>query len=211
MSSLIVAGDTSGSVTITAPAVAGTTTLTLPATNGTVLTSASSIGTSQLGSGTASSSTYLRGDQTWASISSGGMTLLGTLTTTSGSTQTLSGLTLTGYKALFISFFSVSHSDTVTGHQLRMSGINITRADSLLLAGYGAYGTLWLDLATGVFSAPTISNAAILQGATDTSDYQFAMVGQMTTPTTSSTSISFSWGGGGATFDYGTIKVYGVS
>ena len=57
MSSLIVAGDTSGSVTISAPAVAGTPTLTLPTTSGTVLTSASSIGTAQLGSGTASSST----------------------------------------------------------------------------------------------------------------------------------------------------------
>ena len=41
MSSIVVAGDTSGSVTISAPAVAGTTTLTLPTTNGTILTSAS--------------------------------------------------------------------------------------------------------------------------------------------------------------------------
>lgn len=38
MSSVIVAGDTSGSVTLQAPAVAGTTVLTLPATTGTVLT-----------------------------------------------------------------------------------------------------------------------------------------------------------------------------
>lgn len=41
MSSIIVAGDTSGTVTLQAPAVAGTTTLTLPATTGTVLTSVS--------------------------------------------------------------------------------------------------------------------------------------------------------------------------
>jgi len=40
MSSIVVAGDTSGSVTLTAPLVAGTTVLTLPATSGTVLTSA---------------------------------------------------------------------------------------------------------------------------------------------------------------------------
>ena len=37
MSSIVVAGDTSGTVTLQAPAVAGTTTLTLPATSGTVL------------------------------------------------------------------------------------------------------------------------------------------------------------------------------
>lgn len=40
MSSIVVAGDTSGSVTISAPAVAGTPTLTLPTTSGTIVTSA---------------------------------------------------------------------------------------------------------------------------------------------------------------------------
>ena len=42
MASLIVAGDTSGSVTIAAPAVASTPTLTLPTVSGTILTTASS-------------------------------------------------------------------------------------------------------------------------------------------------------------------------
>jgi len=40
MSSLVLTGDTSGQVTLSAPAVAGTTTLTLPATTGTVLNDA---------------------------------------------------------------------------------------------------------------------------------------------------------------------------
>jgi hypothetical protein len=71
MSSIVVAGDTSGSVTISAPAVAGTPTLTLPTTSGTIVaTSGGYVPTSQLGSGSASSSTYLRGDQSWATISS---------------------------------------------------------------------------------------------------------------------------------------------
>jgi hypothetical protein len=38
MSSVVISGDTSGSITLQAPAVAGTTTLTLPATTGTVFT-----------------------------------------------------------------------------------------------------------------------------------------------------------------------------
>ena len=42
MASLIVAGDTSGSVTIAAPAVASTPTLTLPTVSGTFITTASS-------------------------------------------------------------------------------------------------------------------------------------------------------------------------
>ena len=42
MASIVVAGDTSGTVTLAAPATAGTTTLTLPTTNGTILTTGSS-------------------------------------------------------------------------------------------------------------------------------------------------------------------------
>lgn len=42
MSAITIAGDTSGSITLDAPAVAGTTVLTLPATSGTVLTQNSS-------------------------------------------------------------------------------------------------------------------------------------------------------------------------
>ena len=40
MSSVVISGDSSGTVTLAAPAVAGTTTLTLPATTGTVLNDA---------------------------------------------------------------------------------------------------------------------------------------------------------------------------
>ena len=40
MSSLVIAGDSSGQITLAAPAVSGTTTLTLPATTGTVLNDA---------------------------------------------------------------------------------------------------------------------------------------------------------------------------
>jgi hypothetical protein len=42
MASIVVAGDTSGAITLAAPAIAGTNTLTLPANTGTVITTASS-------------------------------------------------------------------------------------------------------------------------------------------------------------------------
>lgn len=42
MASIVVAGDTSGTITLSAPAVAGTTTLTLPTANGTLITTGSS-------------------------------------------------------------------------------------------------------------------------------------------------------------------------
>ena len=53
MASISVAGDTSGSVTLSAPAIANTTVLTLPSVSGTVLTN----GTSVITSGTAVAST----------------------------------------------------------------------------------------------------------------------------------------------------------
>ena len=47
MSSVIISGDTSGTITLAAPAVSGTTTLTLPATTGTVALTASPTFTGQ--------------------------------------------------------------------------------------------------------------------------------------------------------------------
>ena len=41
MSSVVISGDTSGAITLAAPAVAGTNTITLPASTGTVLTTGS--------------------------------------------------------------------------------------------------------------------------------------------------------------------------
>ena len=51
MADLVLSGATSGSVTLSAPAVSGSTTLTLPTTSGTVLTSASDL-TAQVKSAT---------------------------------------------------------------------------------------------------------------------------------------------------------------
>ena len=52
MSSLILAGDTSGTLTLTVPATAGTNTITLPAATGTMVTQTSSTGALPLPVGT---------------------------------------------------------------------------------------------------------------------------------------------------------------
>jgi len=58
MASIVVSGDTSGSVTISAPAVAGSTTITLPATSGTLLQSGTAVTVAQGGTGVTSTTAY---------------------------------------------------------------------------------------------------------------------------------------------------------
>ena len=74
MSSVIIAGNVSGTITLDAPNVAGTTTLTLPTTSGTVLTSVSTLTTSQVQTATAGSSEGDLGTYAFLYQPSGGYT-----------------------------------------------------------------------------------------------------------------------------------------
>jgi hypothetical protein len=89
MSSLTVTGNASGAAvfTIAAPGTATSRTLTLPDETATLATQAyasnagnlstGTVPTARLGSSTASSSTFLRGDQTWAAVPPGPSTDFG--------------------------------------------------------------------------------------------------------------------------------------
>lgn len=55
MSSIVIAGDTSGTVTIAAPAIAGSVTLTLPTTSGTLLQTGTTVSVAQGGTGVTTS------------------------------------------------------------------------------------------------------------------------------------------------------------
>jgi hypothetical protein len=61
MANLILNGSTSGSVTLSSPAVSGTTTLTLPTTSGTVITTASTDTVNSLNAG-------IGVNQTWTNV-----------------------------------------------------------------------------------------------------------------------------------------------
>jgi len=115
----------------------------------------------------------------------GGMTLLGTLTTTSGTTQTISGLDLTPYNRLYIEMVDVTPSSTgpyVLLEGERASGARAT-IDSLVFVGLASGSG-------GNFSEGVTSSA---------SAYSI---------TTATTSFSFTFSDGG-TFSAGTIKIYG--
>ena len=120
---------------------------------------------------------------------------LGTLTTTSGTVQTLSGLTLTPYSQLFIVVNGVSF--TITAN-LTFNGKAVSNSLASSLDGF--YGIIWVDLVSGMFSGNIANSSTAAGGAVSAA--AFAWNGTYTTATTS---ISFA----GGTFDAGSIAVYG--
>lgn len=125
------------------------------------------------------------------------MTLLGTLATTSGGAQTLSGLTLTSYKLLYVAFNGVS--PTSNAALLFNTVYNMSPVTTSVSAGVNGYAIF--DLTTGKFTSTTVATSA--GAATATSYYGNPSI------TTASTSLEFTWSAG-ATFDAGSILVYGV-
>jgi hypothetical protein len=142
--------------------------------------------------------TALRTAQAIAALAvSGGMTLLGTLTTTSGTSQTLSSLVLTDYKFLRLSIEGVSLNGT-TGTPFLRFGTDSTRQ---ITAGLTSSSNQWrgqvvIDLATGLYVSTT------LQSGVEAISY----VGYSGI-TTASTSLTIS--ASNQNFDLGSIKVYG--
>jgi hypothetical protein len=136
----------------------------------------------------------------------GGMTLLGTLTTTSGTTQTLSGLTLTNYKQLNIIANGVGYSSGTAGAGLAMNTYLITRTISDPNTGY--YGVVILDLSSGATFSGLSSGSFIASNSVQASNS--TCMGNLSAINTSTTSLAFTFNTGN-TFATGTIKVYGVS
>ena len=126
---------------------------------------------------------------------SSGMTLIGTLTTTSGTTQTLSGLSLTGYTSLFIVIDGVSHDAAGVNRRIQIAGQSLTgaRGPNAIFSG-----TIHVMLSSGYA-------VGLLEALGNTGNFLVA-----TGYSTETTSISFTWDGSG-NFDSGTIMVYGVN
>ena len=125
----------------------------------------------------------------------GGMTLLGTLTTTSGTAHTLSGLDLTSYKTLWVTINGVSHTDTVD--------------NAALAIGDGSSQVELTARRSDNASPTTIGFVDLSNGISEGIDNQSAGAGDTGLRTTS-TSITFDWSPSTETFDAGGITVYGM-
>lgn len=131
-----------------------------------------------------------------------GMTLLGTITPTAVNSLSLGSLTLTGYKALFISFTSIAASalarNFISSTNVQSGGGTYINTTGTTISGMGL-----IDLATGALGGSLGENT--YAGAT--SPY---FVGGLTDVTTSSTIIYFRLNSTNTFAAQGSIKIYGV-
>jgi len=195
-SGLKLISDTSGIVEIQN---AGTTKLTVNSSGATVAGTLAATAVTGDGSG-------LTG------ITSGGLTLLKTVATSSGTTVVAADLALSTYKTLIVEFWSCSPDTTEdtsirwanTGGTAQKLGVNGTNASQ------GYYGRVTHDLVnkyvwTNVFDRDqTTLNATML-----TAQSAEVSTGVNSQITTSTTSLTFDWASG-QDFDGGQILIYGL-
>jgi hypothetical protein len=130
--------------------------------------------------------------------------LLGTITTTSGTTQSLTSLTLTGYKFLRFVFNGVSGNNNTPTLSFFVGGITTGQvAASLSTASNRWWGSALVDLSAGAYESTTAPVAS--SGSYSATATSFAGFTDITTATTS---VGFRISSGD--FDLGSISVYGV-
>jgi hypothetical protein len=151
-----------GTLTIAAPNTNTDRTLTLPDATGTVVTKSSTyIATSELGSGTANGTTFLRGDQSWQTIS--------TAPTTQQVLDAIAGASVGAVGT----YAFLAHQDTNTyfsagttysGSVLRYSGIGTGNTDggSRKQGFSGTPAGTWRAMGTTVDLGNTTFNSATL-------------------------------------------------
>jgi len=141
MSSVVIAGDTSGTVTLQAPAVAGTTVLSLPSTSGTLVTTAGGTATTatNLASGSAGVVPYQTGSGTtgFTAVGTSGqfLTSAGAGAPTWSTVSTSGGATVTSSMSANITLTSSSNRVQVLTPDAQSRKITLPDATTVSAAG----------------------------------------------------------------------------
>ncbi len=183
MSSVVIAGDSSGTITIAAPAAAGTNTITLPASTGTMA----------------------------LTTDGGGVTHLGTLTTTSGTSQALAAQNFSLYNQIWIVTDNVSSGGSAD-FQVGLNGDAVVNVSGAIPAAHGIWALFRLDLRTNSFFT-TYFNATSATSGTTSNDSIPTTGGyyNLSTNYRAVTSGAITIAMEGQTFDAGSAEIYGVS
>lgn len=127
-----------------------------------------------------------------------GMTLLGTIDTSSGASASITSLTLTSYKALYVVFVTVSSSSDATFLIGNSTSDDVVITSTLGSAASTMTATAMIELSTGIGSSVSQSNGA---GSATTLLFDTAL-------STSSTAVSVAPSAGN--LDAGSVLVYGM-
>lgn len=138
-----------------------------------------------------------------SSAPAGSITLLGTITTTSGTSASLGSLTLTDYKILTLVLNGVSANSTTNSSLSLATSNGAPFTSGLGTTSEGFYGQITIDLSNGIFW----SNIFSTSNSSPTGNSSNTYVG-LCGYSTASTSITIYTKG--ATLDAGSIKVYGI-
>jgi hypothetical protein len=164
--------------------------------------------------GTASSSTFLRGDNAWATPASGGVSLLGTIATTSGTSVALASVNLSLYNKVYFNFDQVSPATGSSFLRISIDGAATLDLGTAIAHDRALFGELMLDLNSNVMnlsqSSPAgtpIATGNIADGANE-KNFLYQVQTDLTALT--SVSLTFTWSTG-YDFDNGSILVYGLS
>jgi hypothetical protein len=167
--------------------------------------------TTEIPSQTGNSGKYLTTNgsaSSWGTVAGGGMTLLDTLNTTSGTSHVTSTLDLSTYKFLFLSIYNVGSSSSPSlDLQWKETGGTYVKILNYTVVGASVYGSVNHDLGNGVSNCfdsaniPADSTLHIAEGG--------AAPGVNTAIDTATTSITFRWSADN-TFNRGVITIYGL-
>ena len=148
MASIKLTGDTSGVITVSAPAAAGTNTITLPASTGTMALTSDI--TTEIPSQTGNSGKYLTTNgsaSSWGTVASGGFTTLGSVTISGTPTDvTFASINCSLYKFLVFSVAGLL-SASIANPIFKLGSLNATTGAWLsnLETGGTMDGLIWLD------------------------------------------------------------------
>ena len=165
--------------------------------------------------GTASSSTFLRGDNAWAAAG-GGFTTLGTVNGSVGTTLRFSGIDCSAHKFLVFSISALTAA-SVANPVFKLGSLNATTGDFIpgnSQATNTFEGMIWLDTSnnTGIitiaYSVPALSAGDTAYGGASIHRMHYSKGSNIQLQTNADIDFTLA---GGVAYTGGSITLYGVS